>query len=190
MATGAAPFVPPVPGKDLDNVFVYRTIEDLEAIRDAAETATTGAVIGGGLLGLEAANALLQLGLETHVVEMAPRLMPVQLDEAGGATLVRHVEGLGVHVHTGADIKHRKAMYLDTAMWDEQHKPKPKLGGSAPEGFPDLIVALSVEETTSSLEQMTSWYEGKVRRRMGECSRVRVSTFCNLLLFVCFFLIW
>jgi nitrite reductase (NADH) large subunit len=102
LATGAAPFVPPVPGHDLDGCFVYRTIEDLEAIREAAATATAGAVVGGGLLGLEAANALVQLGLETHVVEMAPRLMPVQLDDAGGTTLVRHIEGLGVHVHTGA----------------------------------------------------------------------------------------
>jgi len=102
LATGARPFVPPVPGHDLPGCFVYRTIEDLEAIRDAASGARVGAVIGGGLLGLEAANALVQLGLETHVVEMAPRLMPVQLDEAGGATLVRHIEGLGVHVHCGA----------------------------------------------------------------------------------------
>ena len=102
LATGAAPFVPPVPGRDLDGCFVYRTIEDLEAIREAASSATTGAVIGGGLLGLEAANALVQLGLDTHVVEMAPRLMPVQLDQAGGSTLVRHIEKLGVTVHTGA----------------------------------------------------------------------------------------
>jgi nitrite reductase (NADH) large subunit len=102
LATGAGPFVPPVPGKDLDGCFVYRTIEDLEAIREASKTATVGAVIGGGLLGLEAANALVQLGLETHVVEMAPRLMPVQLDQAAGSTLVRHIEKLGVTVHTGA----------------------------------------------------------------------------------------
>jgi nitrite reductase (NADH) large subunit len=101
LATGAAPFVPPVPGHDLANCFVYRTIEDLEAIREAAAGATTGAVIGGGLLGLEAANALLQLGLDTHVVEMAPRLMPVQVDEAGGAVLARHVEELGLTLHTG-----------------------------------------------------------------------------------------
>jgi nitrite reductase (NADH) large subunit len=101
LATGAAPFVPPVPGRDLDGCFVYRTIEDLEAIRSASGNAASGVVIGGGLLGLEAANALLQLGLETHVVEMAPRLMPVQLDEAGGRALVRHIEQLGVRVHTG-----------------------------------------------------------------------------------------
>ncbi|KRA29785.1 MULTISPECIES: nitrite reductase large subunit NirB [unclassified Nocardioides] len=101
LATGAAPFVPPVPGKDLGNVFVYRTIEDLEAIREASRTAKAGAVIGGGLLGLEAANALHQLGVKTHVVEMAPRLMAVQIDEAGGATLKRHVEDLGLSIHTG-----------------------------------------------------------------------------------------
>lgn len=101
LATGAAPFVPPVEGRDKDGCFVYRTIEDLEAIRTASETATSGIVIGGGLLGLEAANALVQLGLETHVVEMAPRLMPVQLDGSGGATLVRHIEKLGVSVHAG-----------------------------------------------------------------------------------------
>src|SRR3546814_16929142 len=100
MATGAAPFVPPVPGKDRDNVFVYRTIEDLEAIREAAKTARAGVVIGGGLLGLEAANALHQLGIEAHVVEMAPRLMAVQVDDAGGATLKRHIENLGLGVHT------------------------------------------------------------------------------------------
>lgn len=99
LATGAAPFVPPVAGRELPGCFVYRTIEDLEAIREASLTATRGVVIGGGLLGLEAANALLQLGLETHVVEMAPRLMPVQLDAVGGATLVRHIEKLGVTVH-------------------------------------------------------------------------------------------
>jgi nitrite reductase (NADH) large subunit len=100
LATGAAPFVPPVEGRGKDGCFVYRTIEDLEAIKAASEAATSGVVIGGGLLGLEAANALVQLGLDTHVVEMAPRLMPVQLDEAAGVTLVRHVEKLGVKVHT------------------------------------------------------------------------------------------
>ena len=101
LATGAAPFVPPVPGSELGNVFVYRTIEDLEAIREAAKTARAGAVIGGGLLGLEAANALHQLGVETHVVEMNPRLMSVQIDEAGGRMLGRHITDLGLTVHTG-----------------------------------------------------------------------------------------
>ncbi|WP_416955194.1 nitrite reductase large subunit NirB [Nocardioides sp. T5] len=101
LATGAAPFVPPVEGRGKDGCFVYRTIEDLEAIQAASAAATSGVVIGGGLLGLEAANALVQLGLDTHVVEMAPRLMPVQLDDGAGSTLVRHIERLGVTVHTG-----------------------------------------------------------------------------------------
>jgi len=100
LATGAAPFVPPVPGVEKDNVFVYRTIEDLEAIKEAARTARSGAVIGGGLLGLEAANALRGLGVATHVVEMNPRLMSMQVDEAGGKVLGRHIEGLGITIHT------------------------------------------------------------------------------------------
>jgi nitrite reductase (NADH) large subunit len=101
LATGSFPFVPPVPGHDRPNCLVYRTIEDLEAMALAAETGKVGVVVGGGLLGLEAAKALTDLGLETHVVEFAPRLMAVQLDEAGGAMLRRKVEALGLQVHTG-----------------------------------------------------------------------------------------
>jgi nitrite reductase (NADH) large subunit len=100
LATGSSPFVPPIPGNDLPGCFVYRTLDDLEEIRDAAVGARVGAVVGGGLLGLEAARALHALGLETHVVEFAPRLMPVQLDADGGAVLRDHIEALGVHVHT------------------------------------------------------------------------------------------
>ncbi|NYF55268.1 nitrite reductase large subunit NirB [Micromonospora purpureochromogenes] len=101
LATGSYPFVPPVDGAALPGVFVYRTLDDLEAIRAHARGRRTGAVIGGGLLGLEAANALRLLGLATHVVEFAPRLMPVQVDEAGGAMLRRYVEELGVATHLG-----------------------------------------------------------------------------------------
>ncbi len=101
IATGSYPFVPPIPGNDLPGTFVYRTLDDLDAIRDYAATSRRGVVIGGGLLGLEAANALKSLGLETHVVEFAPRLMPVQVDEPGGAVLRQKIEALGVQVHTG-----------------------------------------------------------------------------------------
>jgi len=100
LATGSYPFVPPVPGREATGCFVYRTIDDLESIRDYAGHCTTGAVVGGGLLGLEAANALRTLGLETHVIEFAPRLMPVQVDEGGGSALRRRIEDLGVTVHT------------------------------------------------------------------------------------------
>lgn len=102
LATGSYPFVPPVPGHDAPGCFVYRTLDDLDAIRAAAAGARTGVVIGGGLLGLEAANALRLLGLTTHVVELAPHLMAVQIDEGGGALLAGLVEELGVRVHTGA----------------------------------------------------------------------------------------
>ncbi|PGH41593.1 nitrite reductase (NAD(P)H) [Micromonospora sp. WMMA1996] len=101
LATGSYPFVPPVDGTDLPGVFVYRTLDDLAAIREHARGRRTGAVIGGGLLGLEAANALRLLGLATSVVEFAPRLMPVQVDEAGGAMLRRYVEELGVTSYLG-----------------------------------------------------------------------------------------
>ncbi|MGI5245602.1 nitrite reductase large subunit NirB [Dactylosporangium sp. CA-139066] len=102
LATGSSAFVPPISGVDQAGVFVYRTLDDLEAIRDHAKGREVGAVIGGGLLGLEAANALRLLGLRTHVIEFAPRLMPVQVDAAGGAVLRRYVEDLGVRVHVGA----------------------------------------------------------------------------------------
>jgi nitrite reductase (NADH) large subunit len=103
LATGSYPFVPPVAGSDVGGTFVYRTIDDLEAMAEAAVRPGTsvGTVIGGGLLGLEAANALRAMGLETHVVEFAPRLMPVQVDEGGGRALRRQIEALGVHVHLG-----------------------------------------------------------------------------------------
>jgi len=101
LATGSYPFVPPVEGHDRANCLVYRTIEDLEAMVAVAKTGKVGTVVGGGLLGLEAAKALKDLGLETHIVEFAPRLMAVQLDEAGGAMLRRKIEALGVVVHTG-----------------------------------------------------------------------------------------
>jgi nitrite reductase (NADH) large subunit len=101
LATGSYPFVPPVPGKDATGCFVYRTIEDLLAIEAYAKTAKTGAVVGGGLLGLEAAGALSGLGLDTHIVEFAPRLMPVQVDEGGGAALLRTISSMGLTVHTG-----------------------------------------------------------------------------------------
>ncbi len=107
LATGSYAFVPPVPGHDLPPCHVYRTLDDLDAIRaDARRTleaghSTAGVVIGGGLLGLEAANALRQFGLQTHVIEMMPRLMAQQIDEAGGALLARMITELGLAVHVG-----------------------------------------------------------------------------------------
>ncbi|WP_333985138.1 nitrite reductase large subunit NirB [Ectopseudomonas khazarica] len=101
LATGSYPFVPPIEGAEGDARLVYRTLDDLDAIRAAAQGKRRGVVVGGGLLGLEAANALKSLGLEAHVVEFAPRLMPVQLDDFGGAALRQRIEDLGVGVHLG-----------------------------------------------------------------------------------------
>lgn len=107
LATGSYAFVPPVAGHDLPSCHVYRTLDDLDAIRAGAQRAVesgrgdAGVVIGGGLLGLEAANALRQFGLPTHVVEMMPRLMAQQIDEAGGALLARMIGDLGIDIHVG-----------------------------------------------------------------------------------------
>ena len=100
LATGSYPFVPPIKGNDANGTFVYRTITDLEAMSAYAKNCKIGVVVGGGLLGLECANALKNMGLKTHVVEFAPRLMPVQIDDAGGNILRNKIEELGVSVHT------------------------------------------------------------------------------------------
>ncbi|MHA8070088.1 nitrite reductase large subunit NirB [Aquirufa ecclesiirivi] len=103
-ATGSSAFVPPIPGVEKDGVFIYRTIEDLEMMRDWAPKAKKGAVIGGGLLGLEAAKAMIDLGVtDTHVIEFAPRLMPRQIDEAGSTLLQAKLESIGLHILTSTN---------------------------------------------------------------------------------------
>lgn len=103
-ATGSSAFVPPIPGVEKEGVFVYRTIEDLEATEAYAKKLKTAgkteaAVLGGGLLGLEAANAVKNLGLNAHVIEFAPRLMPRQLDKGASDMLQSKIEELGLQVH-------------------------------------------------------------------------------------------
>jgi nitrite reductase (NADH) large subunit len=112
LATGSYPFVPPVPGASLPGCFTYRTLDDLDAIGAAARRAAVttsgrraGLVVGGGLLGLEAARALRLLGLSPHVVELAPRLMPQQVDEGGGAVLREMIERQGVTVWLGTSVR-------------------------------------------------------------------------------------
>jgi nitrite reductase (NADH) large subunit len=112
LATGSYPFVPPVPGAGLPGCFTYRTLDDLDAISAAARraAATTvgrraGLVVGGGLLGLEAARALRLLGMSPHVVELAPRLMPQQVDDGGGALLREMIEELAVTVRLGTSVR-------------------------------------------------------------------------------------
>ncbi|MDF7679791.1 nitrite reductase large subunit NirB [Enterobacteriaceae bacterium ESL0689] len=105
IATGSSPWVPPIKGANTQDCFVYRTIEDLNAIEACARRSKRGAVVGGGLLGLEAAGALKNLGIETHVIEFAPMLMAEQLDSLGGAQLKRKIESLGVQVHTSKNTQ-------------------------------------------------------------------------------------
>lgn len=126
LATGSYPFVPPIPGREHPHCHVYRTIADLDEILAIAELPTVkkGVVVGGGLLGLEAAKALVTLGLDTYVVEFAPQLMGVQLDAAGGEILKRKIEALGVKVLTGKNTKEilsNTAPNSDDTSGDEQH---------------------------------------------------------------------
>jgi len=123
LATGSVPFVPAVPGRDRDHCHVYRTIEDLKAMQDSGARSRSGVVVGGGLLGLECAKALRDMGLQTHVVEFAPRLMALQVDEGGGRVLKSKIEALGVQVHLnrntlqitdGAMARHRMVFADDT----------------------------------------------------------------------------
>jgi nitrite reductase (NADH) large subunit len=105
LATGSYPFVPPVAGGDNKRCMTYRTIDDLGEIKANARDSKIGVVVGGGLLGLECGNALKNLGLETHIVEFAPGLMGVQLDDGGSKMLRRKIEALDVQVHTGKNTR-------------------------------------------------------------------------------------
>jgi len=104
LATGSFPFVPPIPGKQRPGVFVYRTIEDLEAMLAYAKDngVTSAAVIGGGLLGLEAAKAVKDMGVTSHIIEFADILMCRQIDQGGHNVLVEKIESMGLEVHCGA----------------------------------------------------------------------------------------
>ena len=134
LATGSFCFVPPVLGMSIpekknlswpddpssrpSGVFVYRTIEDLEALLAKAQNAKRAVVIGGGLLGLEAAKAVYDLKLESHVLEMAPYLMPTQLNEQAGQVLMKKISDLGVHVHCGVQIKQARAFVSSPASFE------------------------------------------------------------------------
>lgn len=111
LATGSSAFVPPINGIEKEGVFVYRTIEDLDAIMAYAKKikqkgATEAAVLGGGLLGLEAAKAVRDLGLNPHVVEFAPRLMPRQLDKGASNLLQSKIEELNIGIHLNKSTKY------------------------------------------------------------------------------------
>ncbi len=105
VATGSLPFVLPIPGKDLDGVIAYRDIADTQTMIDAAAKYKHAVVIGGGLLGLEAANGLKQRGMDVTVVHLMPKLMERQLDETAGGLLRRSLESRGLRFKMGAQTK-------------------------------------------------------------------------------------
>ncbi|MBL8315193.1 MAG: NAD(P)/FAD-dependent oxidoreductase [Rubrivivax sp.] len=102
LATGSMPFILPVPGKDLAGVVAYRDIADTQAMIEAATRYRHAVVIGGGLLGLEAANGLMQRGMQVTVVHIMPWLMERQLDEVAGGLLQQSLEARGIRFEIGA----------------------------------------------------------------------------------------
>ena len=147
LATGSAAFVPPIEGVEKEGVFVYRTIEDLDAIMAYAKKiklngATEAAVLGGGLLGLEAAKAVRDLGLNPHVVEFAPRLMPRQLDKGASDMLQSKIEELNIGIHlnkatqyiagehdiTGMMFAENELLKVDMLVISAGIKPRDELG--------------------------------------------------------------
>ncbi|KQB44528.1 nitrite reductase (NAD(P)H) [Flavobacterium sp. L1I52] len=150
LATGSSAFVPPIEGVEKEGVFVYRTIEDLDAIMAYASKikkngATEAAVLGGGLLGLEAAKAVRDLGLNPHVVEFAPRLMPRQLDKGASNMLRSKIEELNIKIHlskstqfidgdnaiTGMMFEEEELLKVDMLVISAGIKPRDELGRSA-----------------------------------------------------------
>lgn len=96
LATGSSPFIPPIPGIDKERVMSFRTIDDCTRMSDYSKTYRKAAVIGGGLLGLEAARGLLHLGMEAVVVHNAPYIMNRQLDQKAATMLQEELEGQGM----------------------------------------------------------------------------------------------
>lgn len=146
IATGSAAFVPPIPGVEKKGVFLYRTIEDLEAMKEFAPKANKGAVIGGGLLGLEAAKAMLDLGIrDTTVIEFAPRLMPRQIDDRASSLLKGKLSSLGLQTLTsknttailgdeyitGLEFQDGTALQADMLVISAGIKPRDELGRQA-----------------------------------------------------------
>jgi nitrite reductase (NADH) large subunit len=110
LSTGSNPFILPVPGKDLQGVISYRDIADTNAMIEAARSYRKAVVIGGGLLGLEAANGLMLRGMDVTVVHVMPWLMERQLDDTAGALLQRSLEARGIRFEIGA---HTEALIPD-----------------------------------------------------------------------------
>ena len=105
LATGSNPFILPIPGKDLEGVIAYRDIADTNAMIEASEKYQRAVVIGGGLLGLEAANGLMKRGMQVSVIHVMPTLMERQLDEVAGKLLQKSLEERGLRFFMGVQTQ-------------------------------------------------------------------------------------
>ena len=150
LATGSSAFVPPIKGVEKEGVFVYRTIEDLECMLAYADKLkkekpdAKAAVLGGGLLGLEAGKAVMDMGLEPHIVEFAPKLMPRQLDSRSSQVLQLKLESIGLNIHlskatnqilgdkaiTGMEFGEDDVLDVDMLIISAGIRPRDELGKS------------------------------------------------------------
>jgi nitrite reductase (NADH) large subunit len=105
IATGSHPFIPPFKGKDKEGVFALRTLQDLYEFKEFLKSCNTVSVVGGGLLGLEAAWSLKQLGKEVNVIEFAPYLLPKQLDKELAGKLERRLNSLGLNIYINSQVE-------------------------------------------------------------------------------------
>ncbi|HVK69418.1 MAG TPA: FAD-dependent oxidoreductase, partial [Polyangium sp.] len=175
-ATGSRPFVPPIEGADLTGVFVYRTLDDVADIEEYAcdfAPIKSAAVIGGGLLGLEAAKAVFDLELDVHVVEVSPYLMPRQLDAEGGAVLRDKVERMGVKIRCGKKLLRIEEVTLDPSGGAygvaSYRTSTPQAGGAGDEIGPPMGLRLHFDDGETLVVGMVIFAAG-VRPR-GELAK-------------------
>ncbi len=183
IATGSRPFVPPMEGLETPEgetkhgVFVFRTLDDCHKIAGYATKCRKAAVIGGGLLGLEAARGLINYGVEVHVIHISGHLMNQQLDPAAGGILRGIMEKMGIHVHTmkattrvtgedsvtGLEFKDGTTLDCDMVVISTGIKPNAEIGADC---------GLTVERAIVTDNQMRSVDDPDVYV-VGECAQHR-----------------
>ena len=147
LATGSNPFMLPIPGRELDGVLAYRDMADTQAMIDAAKKYQHAVVIGGGLLGLEAANGLMKRGMQVTVVHVAEWLMERQLDRVAGGMLQRSLEARGMQFRLGA--------HTQELLGDADGRVKSVLFKDGTHVPAELVVmAVGIRPNTALAEQM------------------------------------
>jgi nitrite reductase (NADH) large subunit len=185
IATGSRAFIPPMAGLNgpdgrmKPGVFGFRTIDDCDAIVATAKASGKAAVIGGGLLGLEAARGLMHHGCEVHVVHLGKHLMPAQLDATGGAMLRATMEKMGIKIHleksteailgedrvTGLKFKDGATLDCDMVVVSAGIRPNSEIGRSA-----GLTVerAIVVDNHMRSVDDMNIYVVGECAQHRGQ----------------------